>query len=109
MEKTPEIEKKWIKIYPIYFDKSVKLSEGRKVAMNYAVEDPNVRQIYDVCTNFYGLLEDGEENPTSASYVLTHLITIWMDGEGSANPSSCKAYYDVLPDGGFAIGGDGES
>ena len=56
--------------------------------------------------NFFGTLEDGEENPTSASYVLKHLITIWMDEQGAVNPSACKAYFDLLPDGGFAVGGN---
>ena len=33
-------EKKWIKIYPIYIDKAVKVSEGRKVSLANAAENP---------------------------------------------------------------------
>lgn len=56
--------------------------------------------------NFLVYLEDGEENPTCAHYFLEHLITSWIDEEGSANPSSCWTYYEPLSDGGFAIGGN---
>lgn len=48
-------KKKWIKIYPIYIDKAVKVSEGRKVSLAYAAENPTAKNIYDVCTQFLGL------------------------------------------------------
>lgn len=46
------------------------------------------------------------ENRTCANYILTHLITSYLGQTGSTNPSKNKAYYELLPDGGFAIGGD---
>lgn len=55
--------------------------------------------------NFY-VVNDNVENSTCANYLLTRIITVWIDGVGSANPSTCKVYYEKLPDGGFAIGGD---
>lgn len=57
-------------------------------------------------TNFLQYLEDESENPTCAHYAFTHLVTAWIDESGAANPSSCYTYFDLLPDGGFAIGGD---
>lgn len=56
--------------------------------------------------NFLQYLDDDSENPTCAHYAFTHLITAWMDESGAANPSSCYPYFDLLPNGGFVIGGD---
>lgn len=50
-----DVEKKWIKIYPIYIDKGVKVSEGRKVSLANAAENPTAKDIYAVCTQFLGL------------------------------------------------------
>ena len=55
MEKTEDKKKKWIKIYPSYIDKALKHSEGRKVAINYAVENPNIREIFGVCSTILSL------------------------------------------------------
>lgn len=55
--------------------------------------------------NFYAELEDGAENPTCAHHILDHLICIWLDASGSVNASTNKPYYELLSDGGFAIGG----
>lgn len=49
MEKTSEIKKKWVKIYPTYIDKGLKTSEGRKVNKNIAVENPQLKEIFGVC------------------------------------------------------------
>lgn len=57
-------------------------------------------------TNFYVLDDKKVENSTDANYILNHIILAFMDGVGSANPSTCKVYYEKLADGGFAIGGD---
>ena len=57
-------------------------------------------------TNFYVLDAKNNENSTDANYFLNHIITVWMDGVGSANPSTCKVYYEKLANGGSAIGGD---
>lgn len=43
-------EKNWIRIYPIYIDKDVKLSEGRKVSINYSCEQPSSSDIYQALT-----------------------------------------------------------
>ena len=56
--------------------------------------------------NFFVLDEDGKENITCAHYRLEHLITSFVDQEGSLNPSSCYTYFEFLPDGGFAVGGN---
>ena len=55
--------------------------------------------------NFYATLEEGDENPTCAHYFLDHLICAWLDASGSVNASKNKPYYELLSDGGFAIGG----
>ena len=61
--------------------------------------------------NFYTMLkdEDGndtkDENPTCAHYILDHLICAWIDASGAVNASTNKPYYEILKDGGFAIGG----
>ena len=57
-------------------------------------------------TNFYALDEEGLENVSTANYILTHIITSWIGGVGSSNPSNCYTYYEQLPGGGFAIGGN---
>ncbi len=56
--------------------------------------------------NFYVLDEKNVENSTDANYILNHIILAFMDGVGSANPSTSKVYYEKLSNGGFAIGGD---
>ena len=48
-------EKNWIRIYPIYIDKDVKLSEGRKVSINYSCEQPSSSDIYQALTNVLNL------------------------------------------------------
>ncbi len=49
MENTDSVQKKWVKIYPSYLDKSLKQSEGRKVPNDVAVENPTSREIFLVC------------------------------------------------------------
>ena len=49
--------------------------------------------------------ETDKENPTCAHHFLDYLICAWLDASGSVNASSNKPYYEVLKDGGFAIGG----
>ena len=48
-------EKNWIRIYPIYIDKDVKLSEGRKVSINYSCEQPSSSDIHQALTNTLNL------------------------------------------------------
>lgn len=55
MESSENLEKKWIKIYPIYIDKALKYSEGRKVSLAHAAENPTAKDIYTVCSQFLGL------------------------------------------------------
>ena len=61
--------------------------------------------------NFYVMLKDENgadtdvENPTCAHHFLDYLICAWLDANGSVNASSNKPYYEILSDGGFAIGG----
>ena len=55
MESQDKIEKKWVKVYPIYIDKGVKIREGRKVSLLNSTEEPNAKAIYQVCKEFFGL------------------------------------------------------
>ena len=48
-------EKNWIRIYPIYIDKDVKLSEGRKVSINNSCEQPSSSDIYQAITKILNL------------------------------------------------------
>ena len=57
--------------------------------------------------NFYAELEEGQENPTCAHHILDYMICAWLDASGSVNASKNKPYYELLADGGFAIGGKG--
>ena len=61
MESKEKIEKKWVKVYPIYIDKAVKISEGRKVNLNNSTEEPTAKAIYQVVTEFLGLKGKIEE------------------------------------------------
>ena len=54
MESKPD-EKKWIKVYPIYVDKALKLSEGRRVKIESGCEKPTAKDVFTVCSNFLGL------------------------------------------------------
>ena len=54
-EKLTEEEKKYVKIYPIYIDKTMKYSEGRKIKIESCVENPRARDIYRVCEEILGL------------------------------------------------------
>ena len=61
--------------------------------------------------NYYVMLKDengqetDRENPTCAHHFLDYLICAWLDANGSVNASTNKPYYEILSDGGFAIGG----
>ena len=61
--------------------------------------------------NFSVMLKDengadtNTENPTCAHHFLDYLICAWLDAGGSVNASTNKPYYEILSDGGFAIGG----
>jgi signal recognition particle subunit SEC65 len=55
MESEDKISKTWIKVYPSYLDKELKHSDGRKVALPYAVEKPIAQEIFLVCTNILKL------------------------------------------------------
>lgn len=47
--------KHWVKIYPTYLDKTLKVSEGRKVANTLAVETPTLQEIAEICVNLLKL------------------------------------------------------
>ena len=53
--KLTEEEKKYVKVYPIYIDKKVKYSEGRKINAELCIEKPNCMLIQRVCTELLGL------------------------------------------------------
>ena len=55
MESQDNIEKKWVKVYPIYIDKGVKIREGRKVSLLNYTEEPSAKAIYKVCKEFFEL------------------------------------------------------
>lgn len=55
--------------------------------------------------NFY-VLKDGELNRSCGYANLKYLITAWADVGGTINPDSNAPYYEILPDGGFAVGGE---
>ncbi len=55
--------------------------------------------------NFY-VLKDGKLNRSCGYSNLLYFITAWIDSYGSVNGSTNKPYYEILPGGGFAIGGD---
>ena len=52
MEKDSNKSKEWIKIYPIYLDKAMKKSEGRKLGTQYCVENPSIKELFVICKNF---------------------------------------------------------
>ena len=53
--KLTEEEKKYVKVYPIYIDKEVKYSEGRKINTELCIEKPDCMLIQRVCTELLGL------------------------------------------------------
>ena len=53
--KLKEEEKKYVKVYPIYIDKEVKYSEGRKINTELCIEKPDCMLIQRVCTELLGL------------------------------------------------------
>ena len=55
MESQQNIEKKWVKVYPIYIDKGVKMREGRKINLENCTEEPSAKAIFQVCKEFFGL------------------------------------------------------
>lgn len=46
MEKNAKPVNEWIKIYPIYLDKAMKKTEGRKLGKEFCVENPNIKELY---------------------------------------------------------------
>ena len=64
--KLTEEEKKYVKVYPIYMDKGVKYSEGRKINIDLCVENPKAKEIFRVCSEILGLkckLEEYRSHP----------------------------------------------
>ncbi len=55
MENNEAMKKKYIKIYPTYIDKQLKHSEGRKVPLSVAVENPQSQEINAVCAKILSL------------------------------------------------------
>ena len=55
MENNEALKKKYIKIYPSYIDKQLKHSEGRKVPLSIAVENPLSSEINAVCVQILGM------------------------------------------------------
>ena len=53
--KLTEEEKKYVKVYPIYIDKDLKYSGGRKINLELCVEKPSPMQIQRVCEELLGL------------------------------------------------------
>lgn len=47
MEESHAKDKNIIKIYPSYFDKNLKVSDGRRVCLNDAIEDPSCEEVYN--------------------------------------------------------------
>lgn len=56
-------------------------------------------------SNFYVVDAKGNENKTCGHYIISHIITSFMDQGGAINPSKNKMIYEVLEDGGFAFEG----
>ena len=56
--------------------------------------------------NFYGKREDGSLNQSCGFANLRRLIVAWKDAYGSVNASTNDMYFELLSNGGFAIGGD---
>jgi signal recognition particle subunit SEC65 len=55
MESNESLKKSWVKVYPSYIDRTLKCSEGRKLASSLAVENPNIAEIFIVCAEFLKL------------------------------------------------------
>jgi len=51
MEKTVEEKPKFIKFYPVYIDKTLKQSEGRRVKLDLAVDNVQSHEIYNLALN----------------------------------------------------------
>ena len=56
--------------------------------------------------NFYALRENGKLNMSCGYANLRNLIVDWKDAYCSVNGSNNKMYFELLSNGGFAIGGD---
>ena len=56
--------------------------------------------------NFYAVNAKGKLDPTCAYKYLLQIISIWANASGATNASSNQPYFEILPNGGFALGGD---
>lgn len=45
-----DAKERWTVVYPAYINKKLKESEGRKIGLNDAVENPTVQEIADICS-----------------------------------------------------------
>lgn len=45
----PKPTKKWVGVYPIYFNKKKTVAEGRRVALDKAIDMPSCKDIADAC------------------------------------------------------------
>jgi signal recognition particle subunit SEC65 len=55
MQSDKDLVKSWVKVYTSYFDKTLKYSEGRKVPLSCAVENPNIKEIFQIITSLLKL------------------------------------------------------
>eukprot|EP01080_Neovahlkampfia_damariscottae_P008376 gene8376-201_t len=39
-------------IYPAYIDKNLKTSEGRRIPIEFSVEKPTTKEIFDICVHY---------------------------------------------------------
>lgn len=80
MESEEKMMKKWIKVYPIYIDKSVKLAEGRKVSQLLGIENPTVNDINAVCTQFLNLRSKIENHSHPKDWMKRGRVIVELKG-----------------------------
>ena len=56
--------------------------------------------------NFYVLDDEGQEASSDAHYILSHIITSYMNESGAINPPTNKIIYELHDDGSFSYVGE---
>ena len=96
-EKLTEEEKKYVKIYPIYMDKTIKYSEGRKINIELCVENPRAKDIYRICEEILGLKCKLEAKSHPKDWQKRGRVLVQIkDNEGKVIQDSLKTGYNTI-------------
>ncbi len=94
MESQSTLTKNWVKIYPSYIDSTLKQSEGRKVSIEYSVDNPTVPELFLVCKELFGLDSTIERHHHPKDWLKRGRLVVHLkEGKNPVSDISNSIYY----------------